>query len=95
VLESISFLLHGLQPFLVPICFISAWTLLILFVWSLWSAARDGISTAKHMHKIPCANCQFFTDNYRLKCTVHPSIANTEDAIDCSDYQAKTNPMLY
>jgi RNA polymerase subunit RPABC4/transcription elongation factor Spt4 len=47
------------------------------------------------MHQIPCHNCQFFTNNYRLKCTVHPSIANTEEAIDCSDYQPKTNPFLY
>ncbi|MEH2080427.1 MAG: hypothetical protein V7K89_10560 [Nostoc sp.] len=95
MLELTSFLLHGIQPLLVPICFILAWTVTILAVLSLWSAAQDGVTTAKQMHQIPCTGCQFFTDNYRLKCTVRPSIANTEEAIDCSDYQPKTNPYLY
>jgi hypothetical protein len=47
------------------------------------------------MHQIPCTGCQFFTDDYRLKCTVHPSKANTEEAIHCCDFQPKTNPYLY
>ncbi len=91
----ISFLIYWIQPLLVPICFVVAWTVIILIVWSLCAAARDGLTTAKQMHQIPCTGCQFFTDNYRLKCTVRPSIANTEEAIDCSDYQPKTNPYLY
>ncbi|CEJ43562.1 hypothetical protein [Umezakia ovalisporum] len=95
MLELTNFFLRGTQPLLVPICFVTAWTVIVLFGWSLWVAARDSVHTAKQMHQIPCANCQFFTDNYRLKCTVHPSIASTEEAIDCSDYQPKTNPMLY
>ncbi|MBG1243026.1 hypothetical protein N0Y54_36410 [Nostoc punctiforme UO1] len=95
MLELISFLLHGIQPLLIPICFITAWTVTILVVLSLWTAARDSVATAKQMHQIPCTGCQFFTDNYRLKCTVRPSIANTEEAIDCLDYQPKTNPYLY
>jgi hypothetical protein len=95
VLEIISFLIHGIQPFLIPICFITAWTVTILVVLSLWTTARDSVTTAKQMHQIPCTGCQFFTDNYRLKCTVRPSIANTEEAIHCLDYQPKTNPYLY
>lgn len=91
----ISFLIHGIQPFLIPICFVAAWSVSILVVFSLWTAARDSVATAKQMHQIPCTGCQFFTDNYRLKCTVRPSIANTEEAINCSDYQPKTNPYLY
>ncbi len=95
MLQLISFLIHGIQPFLVPICFVVAWTITILVVLSLWTAARDSVSTAKQMHQIPCTNCQFFTTDYRLKCTVHPSTANTEEAINCIDYQPKTNPYLY
>ena len=91
----IFFIIHGIQPLLIPICFIGAWTVTILVVLSLWTAARDSVTTAKQMHQIPCTGCQFFTDNYRLKCTVRPSIANTEEAINCSDYQPKTNPYLY
>ncbi|OCQ99918.1 hypothetical protein BCD64_02220 [Nostoc sp. MBR 210] len=95
MLEAIIFLIHGMQNFLVPICFVVAWGLMILVAWSLWSTARDSVATAKQMHQIPCPGCQFFTDDYRLKCTVHPSVANTEDAINCMDYQPKTNPYLY
>lgn len=95
MLELILFLIRVIQQFLVPICFVSAWTLIILFAWSLWAAARDSLTTAKQMHQIPCTGCQFFTDDYRLKCTVHPSIANTEEAINCYDFQPKTNPHLY
>ncbi|MHC5676658.1 hypothetical protein [Nostoc sp.] len=91
----LSFLIHAIQPFLIPICFVVAWTVIILVVLNLWAAARDTVTTAKQMHQIPCTGCQFFTDNYRLKCTVRPSIANTEEAINCSDYQPKTNPYLY
>ncbi len=80
---------------LVPICFFCAWVLLIMVSWGLWTAARDSVAIAKQMHQIPCASCQFFTDDYRLKCTVHPCIANTEEAINCHDYQPKTNPMFY
>ncbi|MBC6431160.1 hypothetical protein FM036_10175 [Nostoc sp. HG1] len=95
MLQLISFLIYGIQPFLVPICFVVAWTVTILAVLSLWTAVRDSVTTAKQMHQIPCSGCQFFTDNYRLKCTVRPSIANTEEAIHCLDYQPKTNPYLY
>ncbi len=95
MLQILYFLLQTIQQLIVPICFISAWVLIILVGWSMWAAARDSVKTAKQMHQIPCAHCQFFTDDYRLKCTVHPSIANTEEAISCMDYQQKTNPMLY
>lgn len=89
------FLVNAIQPFLVPICFFCAWALVILLGWSMWTAARDSVKTAQQMHQIPCSGCQYFTDNYRLKCTVNPSMANTEEAIECMDYQPKTNPILY
>jgi hypothetical protein len=95
VLPVISTLINQIQPLLTPICFIAAWSLMFLVISSLWSAASDGVTTAKQMHQIPCANCQFFTADYRLKCTVHPSVANTEEAISCLDYSPKTDPMLY
>ena len=81
-------LIHAIQPFLVPICFFFAWALMLSIAWSLWSAIADGVTKAKRMHQIPCANCEFFTSDYRLKCTVHPTIANTEEAIGCSDYRS-------
>lgn len=56
--------------------------------WSLWSAIRDTTDRAKKMHQIPCSNCQFFTNDYRLKCPVNPFSANTEQAINCADYRS-------
>ena len=82
-------LVQTLQPFLVPLCFLSAWALVVLVLWSLWSATRDTVKQTQRMHQIPCADCQFFTSDYHLKCTVHPSTALTEDAIDCMDFEAR------
>nr|WP_235006929.1 hypothetical protein [Calothrix rhizosoleniae] len=83
------YLFDAIRPLLAPMAFIFAWGLIILVVWSLWSAAKDTITTAKQMHQIPCSNCVFFNNDYRLKCTVNPSIANTEEAIGCLDHQQK------
>lgn len=95
MLQLIRFVIDIIQPFLVPICFISAWVFVIAIAWSLWSAVRDGVTTTKRLHQIPCSGCQYFTGDYRLKCTIRPSTANTEAAIDCLDYQPKTNPFFY
>jgi len=87
VLSFLSLLIHGIQPFLIPICCVLAWTVIILVFVNLWTAIKDTLQTAQKMHQIPCHNCQFFTNNYRLKCTVNPHTANTEAAIGCRDYQ--------
>ena len=87
MIQLIYYTIKTIQPFLVPICFVLAWTLVLMLIWSLWSAIRDTVTRAKKMHQIPCTNCQFFTNNYRMKCTVQPYIANTEKAIDCCDYR--------
>jgi hypothetical protein len=76
-----------LRSGLVPLCFISTWIFLTLLVWSLWETTRVSASYAARMRQVPCANCQFFTGEYRLKCTIHPSIALSEAAIGCPDYQ--------
>lgn len=84
-------LVHALQPYLAPICCGLTWGIILLLLWTVWSAARDTVAAAKRMHQIPCPNCRFFTGDYRLKCTVHPSIANSEDAITCLDYCSRHN----
>lgn len=93
--QLLEIVIHFIQPLLMPICFLSAWSLTFLFGYSLWSAIQEGAATTQKMHQIPCSGCQFFTGDYRLKCTVQPSIANTEEAIQCLDYQPKTNSMFY
>ncbi len=82
----------ALQPYLVPICFLCAWGLLAIAAWSLMSMLRDGVAKVKHLHQIPCANCRYFTGDYHLKCTVRPSEALSEEAVNCIDYVARENP---
>lgn len=85
-------LIHTFQPFLVPICFILAWSFVVLVVWNVYTSFRDMTKNAKRMHQIPCANCQFFTGDYNLKCTVRPTDALSEDAIECPDYSPEATP---
>jgi len=87
MIQLIYYTIKAIQPILVPICFVLAWTLVLMLILSVWSAIRNTVARAKQMHQIPCTNCQFFTNNYRMKCTVQPYIANTEKAIDCCDYR--------
>jgi hypothetical protein len=75
-----------LEPVALPIRFFGACSLLGLCGWSLFSTALEIVARAKQMHRVPCTKCRFFTQDYRLKCTVQPHIANTEQAINCSDY---------
>lgn len=89
IMRALAWLLHVVQPAVVPICFVSAWILLIMAGWSVVSFMRDGVSRAKTMHNIPCTTCQYFTENYHLKCPVHPSIALSEAAINCVDYEER------
>jgi len=50
---------------------------------------EDKIVASHASQRIPCRTCQFFNDNHYLRCAVHPSIALTREAIDCSDYRSQ------
>lgn len=89
VLQLLKPFIAGIQAFIVPICFVSAWLIVLMTAWSIWSTIRETAVRTRRLHQIPCANCQYFTSSYHLKCTVHPGIALTEDAIDCMDYESK------
>ncbi len=69
-----------------PSYFLAAWALIGLILQTLYLAIGDAIATTKTLHQIPCTNCQFFTGNYYLKCTVHPNSALTDRAINCRDF---------
>ncbi len=69
--------------------FLLACSIIGIFAWSFFRAIFGGFLIAKKMHQIPCTKCQFFTNDYRLKCTAQPYIANTEEAINCIDYQSR------
>jgi hypothetical protein len=65
-----------------------AWAIALLGCWQVIVAGRETVERSQAMHRIPCANCQFFTNDYRLKCPVHPQQALTPDAVDCRDFEA-------
>ena len=75
------------KPAIWQLRLIGGYSLIGLVGWSLISFLIDITKTAKKMHQIPCTKCRFFTGDYRLKCTVNPHIANTEEAIGCDDCQ--------
>jgi hypothetical protein len=76
------------EPWLVPICLVFAWLIVAIALLNGWRFLRDGVNRTQTMHQIPCANCRFFTGDYRLKCTVNPAIALSEEAIHCGDYES-------
>ena len=82
------YLVEAIEPLENLLRLLCACLVLTVCGWSLLSLLLDAVARAKQMHQIPCTQCRFFTNNYSLKCTVNPCIANTEEAIDCSDYQA-------
>lgn len=79
-----------LQPFVPMLCFALAWMIVVIFVLSMVSMMKDGIANVRQMHRIPCANCQYATNDYRLKCSVHPSMAFSEEAVNCQDFEAES-----
>lgn len=60
---------------------------LVGFLWSIGQALMQGWANLQRLHQIPCSRCTFFTGDYRLKCTVYPDKALSEEAIDCLDYE--------
>jgi hypothetical protein len=68
-------------------CFFCAWAIILLLSWSLWTTIIKGVQHLKRLHGVPCSNCAYFTGDYHLKCTVHPTIALSEQAISCSDFE--------
>ncbi|MGG6270090.1 hypothetical protein ACQ4M3_32735 [Leptolyngbya sp. AN03gr2] len=71
-----------------------AWSFIIFGAVELIIGLQKATDRVQTLHKIPCSSCHYFTGDYSLKCTIHPSIALTEEAIDCSDYQEATDPIL-
>lgn len=90
LLQICQIFLRAIKPVLVPLCFSAAWLFVIALLTSLLSGVRQTVNSAQQMHQIPCYNCKFFTNDHRLKCTVNPKIASTEEAINCFDYQGKS-----
>jgi hypothetical protein len=66
-----------------------AWGVVLGGVLQVWRMFTEGTAHARLLHQIPCANCQYFSGDYTLKCALHPTQAGTLDAISCGDFAAK------
>jgi hypothetical protein len=73
------------------ICFGCGWGLIIFSILGIYRTTIRGINRLKTLHQIPCSSCAFFTNNYCLKCTLHPDEAGTELAINCQDFEPKSD----
>ena len=76
------------RPFLPTICFVFLWGVIVLTTYNLVTGLRKGIDNVRQMHRIPCAGCQYATNSYHLKCSIKPSIAFSEEAIGCQDFES-------
>ena len=88
VVRAVAWCLHVLRAIPAQVLAILAWAIALLAIWQLFSAGRETVQRSQAMHKIPCANCDFFTNDHRLKCTVHPERALTEEAVNCQDFES-------
>jgi hypothetical protein len=71
---------------------ITVWTLIFTYIsWRTIAIARKAVNHLQRLHQIPCNKCAYFTGDYRLKCTVHPTIAMSENAIGCRDFSCRRN----
>lgn len=70
-----------------PILSIGFFVSLPFVLWRFYNTFREGMSYVKRLHEIPCDRCVFFTGDYRLKCTVNPCKACSEEAINCLDFE--------
>jgi hypothetical protein len=89
MLPFVTHLLDRASPYLQPFYFLMAWGFFGILISTLIISLKDIKKRGEMMHQIPCSRCQYFTNNYRLKCTLQPLIANTELAIDCADFSLK------
>jgi hypothetical protein len=69
-----------------------AWAMTIGACVSAILSIEKASDLIKTLHQIPCSGCAFFTNDYRLKCTVNPINACTEAAIACRDFEPRTQP---
>jgi hypothetical protein len=71
------------------------WGIVFSYIfWQIIETSQQAIAHLKRLHQIPCSRCIFFTGDYRLKCTVHPLCALSEEAINCRDFELRENHPL-
>lgn len=68
------------------LCF-SVWTIIFTgLFWRSLAVVKQAVQHLQRLHQIPCDKCMYFTGDYRLKCTVNPTVAMSDRAIGCRDF---------
>lgn len=86
-----SYLLQVTSASIRPLYSVFAITLVVGTLARVGQTVRQGWQHLQQLHQIPCSRCAYFTGDYRLKCTVYPSQALTEEAIGCRDFEATSS----
>jgi hypothetical protein len=77
-----------------PIALLCSWVMFFLILQKIRTILDNKmVFTINGVHKVPCKNCRFYSNNHYLKCAVQPSIVMTEDAKDCSEYSPKNGKL--
>lgn len=74
--------------------FLLGWVLLGMTLSAILMVIRSEFISFEPVDPIPCKKCRFFSSNPYIKCAVHPCIALTEKAINCSDYLPEEGKIL-
>ncbi len=72
------------------VCLLIAWGLSIGTFVTILVSCTQGFRYVGKLHSVPCSKCQYFTDSQYLKCTVHPNLACSEEAINCRDFSPQS-----
>ena len=52
-----------------------------------WKALQS--QAAKRPPTLPCPRCRYFNPSAFLYCAVHPTVAMTQEALNCQDFQSR------
>lgn len=69
----------------VIISFVIFW-IIGIFIYACVPKGRQHFSSFKPSLKVPCYRCRYFSNNFYLKCALHPETAMTKQSVDCRDY---------
>ncbi|MEA5600276.1 hypothetical protein [Nostoc sp. UHCC 0252] len=73
--------------YLSPVGFIIGWVAFFAIMQKIRAFLDHKMAfSINRLHKLPCKNCRFYSNNHYLKCAVNPSIVLTEEAMNCSEY---------
>ncbi|OUL35662.1 hypothetical protein BV372_10200 [Nostoc sp. T09] len=74
---------------LTPLALLISWIVFFLILRkNQTSVDNKRIFIINSLHKVPCKNCKYYSNNHYVKCAVQPSIVMTEEAKNCSEYSA-------